>query len=449
MSGLRARLMAWAYDPLIAATERRCLAAWRAELLRDLAGDVLEIGAGTGANLPHYPAGLARLLLAEPEPAMRRRLAAKLAGSGRGAAGTLLEQAAERLPLADDSVDHVVSTLVLCSVEDLHASLGEIRRVLRPGGSLHFMEHVVAPDDERLARWQRRLEPAWSWCAGNCHLTRDTAAAIRAAGFEFERLQRAEMHGAPAFVRPMVLGVALLAGCAADAPRRQFAAAEAELDTDGRTTLQSHAASYYPRGVSLPFPGFVVAVDKSPRDVVLAGGAVHLHDVSHAGAGVARDAARLASDGKLLYVSHVHEYTGRRYGDGNCYHYSVYERRGVPGPVPPCAGALTGDGAPPFARGFDALRRLREVLAERLRAPDPQRLDDAGAGAGYTHLVVMVMGWNTPQVQAFRNFGSLMGHLHAAAGGDRAFRPLFVGVTWPSFWARVKCVPSGCQQGCM
>ena len=208
MSGLRARLMAWAYDPVIAATERRCLAAWRRELLGDLAGEVLEIGAGTGANLPHYPATLARLHLSEPEPAMRERLGRKLAAGAAPGVGAVLEQAAERLPLADESVDHVVSTLVLCSVEDLRASLAEIRRVIRPGGSLRFMEHVVAHDNPRLARWQQRIEPAWSWCAGNCHLTRDTAAAIRAAGFEFERLQRTQMHGAPAFVRPMVLGVA-------------------------------------------------------------------------------------------------------------------------------------------------------------------------------------------------------------------------------------------------
>ena len=231
-----------------------------------------------------------------------------------------------------------------------------------------------------------------------------------------------------------IVGLALLAGCAGDAPRRHFADTEAALDTDGGTTLHSHAASYYPRGVSLGFPGFVVAVDKSPRDAVLGGAPLYLHDVSHAGRGMAADAARLAGDAKLLYVSHVHEYTGRPYGDGNCYHYSVYERRGVPGPVPPCRDAVTAAGEPPFARGFDALGHLRDVLSERLRAPDPGRLRDASGGSDYTHLVVVVMGWNTTQVQAFRNFGSLMGHLHAAAGGDRAFRPLFVGVTWPSFW---------------
>ena len=199
--------MARLYDPMVAATERRCLAAWRRRLLGDVDGEVLEIGAGTGVNLDYYPGTVRRLHLVEPEPAMRRRLAARLA-SAPAPPHRVIEQGAETLPCEDTSIDHVVSTLVLCSVEDLTRSLAELHRVLRPGGTLRFMEHVVARENPRLARWQHRVEPLWRWCAGNCHLTRDTAAAIDAAGFSFHTLEHVEMAGAPPFVRPMVLGVA-------------------------------------------------------------------------------------------------------------------------------------------------------------------------------------------------------------------------------------------------
>lgn len=208
MSGLRARLMARFYDASIAATEQRCLRAWRAALLGDLHGEVLEIGVGTGINLEHYPRAVTALKLCEPEAAMRERLQERLAAHAMSTA-TVLDSAAEALPLGDASVDHAVSTLVLCSVGDLEATLAEIHRVLKPGGTLRYMEHVHADDDPRLARWQHRLEPIWRWCAGNCHLTRETAAAIERAGFHMPAVQRVRMLGAPAVVQPMIKGVAV------------------------------------------------------------------------------------------------------------------------------------------------------------------------------------------------------------------------------------------------
>jgi len=206
------RLMAWIYDPFMRATEEACLRQWRAELLAGLVGDVLELGAGTGANLPFYPAPgppLGRLVLAEPDRHMRARLHQRLHELGRADA-EVCDADASALPFADGSFDVVVSTLVLCSVPDQARALAEARRVLRPGGRLVFLEHVASDRPDRLA-WQRRLEPLWKRVAGNCHLTRDTAAAIRAAGFTVERIERQSARRALPIVRPTVRGVAVRA----------------------------------------------------------------------------------------------------------------------------------------------------------------------------------------------------------------------------------------------
>ncbi|MCO5168149.1 MAG: class I SAM-dependent methyltransferase [Planctomycetes bacterium] len=199
------RLFAALYDPFMRRTERH-LAAWRAELLSRVAGRVLEVGAGTGANLPFYPRGLERLVLAEPDPHMRARLAARVARERPEA--VVIDAPAEALPVEDGSFDAVVSTLVLCSVADLPRALAEARRVLRPGGALVFLEHVAADDRPRRLRWQRRLEPLWRRVAGNCHLTRRTHEAIAAAGFTLEACERESLRRALPFVRPSVRGVA-------------------------------------------------------------------------------------------------------------------------------------------------------------------------------------------------------------------------------------------------
>jgi ubiquinone/menaquinone biosynthesis C-methylase UbiE len=201
-------LIAALYDRLLARTEEECLGAWRAELLRDLRGRVLEVGAGTGHNVPHFPRSLDRLVLSEPDPWMRRRLARRARRHDWGHA-EVLDASAEHLPLPDASFDVVVGTLVLCSVWRPDRALGEIRRVLRPGGRFVFLEHVAAEDRPGRLAWQRRVEPVWKRVAGNCHLTRRAADAIAGAGLSITHLKRESMRKTWSLVRETVRGVAV------------------------------------------------------------------------------------------------------------------------------------------------------------------------------------------------------------------------------------------------
>ena len=176
-------ILAALYDPLFVFMER-WMGGRRARLLKGARGAVLEIGGGTGANLPHYR-DVDRVTVAEPDPFMRRRLVPKLEASHVpvevSAAG------AEALPFHDGSFDTVVSTLVLCTVPDQESVLDEISRVLRPGGRLLFIEHVRAAGP--MAHWQDRIEPVWGRLFGGCHPNRDTVAAIEEAGFEIETFE--------------------------------------------------------------------------------------------------------------------------------------------------------------------------------------------------------------------------------------------------------------------
>ena len=199
-------LMASVYDRFMRVSEEACLARWRAELLRDLSGAVLEVGAGTGVTLAHYPERLSRLVLCEPDPHMRRKLGEKAAAAG--VKMELSEAAAEKLPFPDGSFDAVVGSLVLCSVHDQRAALAEIARVLKPGGRLVFLEHVAADNKPERLKWQRRIEPVWKHLMGNCHLTRRTEAAIAAAGLRIERIERESIRKALPIVRPSIRGTA-------------------------------------------------------------------------------------------------------------------------------------------------------------------------------------------------------------------------------------------------
>ena len=201
-------LMATFYDRALAAAEARTLGGWRDELLCGLSGRIVELGSGTGANLSRYPEHADELVLTEPDPHMRRRLERRLQVHPDRSRISVQDAPAEDLPFADESVDVVVSTLVLCTVPDPAAALAEVRRILHPRGRLLFIEHVAAPPETATARWQARLEPLWSLLAGGCRLTQPTAALIRDAGFSLEHLQAERISPAPWFIQPAIRGVA-------------------------------------------------------------------------------------------------------------------------------------------------------------------------------------------------------------------------------------------------
>lgn len=205
---LRDALFARVYDRAVAATEEACFQAWRAELLADLSGTVVELGAGSGANLAHYPAAVERLVVTEPEPVMLSQLRGRLDRVDVGIDVAVQRASAASLPLGDDEADAVVATLVLCSVPDQAAVLAEVRRVLRPGGRFVFLEHVAAEDRPDRLRWQRRLDPAWSFVAGGCRLTRRTEAAISEAGFVLGEVTHESARKAVPVVRPTIRGSA-------------------------------------------------------------------------------------------------------------------------------------------------------------------------------------------------------------------------------------------------
>ena len=192
------------YDAFMRRSEEACVRDWRRELLADVRGEVLDLGAGTGANLPFFSPE-AHVVAAEPDSAMARRLRAHARATG--VVVDVVDAVAEALPFADASFDVVVSTLVLCTVDDVDRALAEVKRVLRPDGRFIFLEHVAADDPTR-QRWQKLLEPVWKPLAGGCHVTRHTDRAIERAGFTIESIDRASMRKAVPIVRPSIRGVA-------------------------------------------------------------------------------------------------------------------------------------------------------------------------------------------------------------------------------------------------
>jgi ubiquinone/menaquinone biosynthesis C-methylase UbiE len=193
------------YDRMSRSSEEAGLGDLRQGLLADAAGRVLEIGAGTGVNLPHLGGSIESLVLTEPEPPMLRRL--QRAAHEHAPNAQVLQASAEDLPFEDDSFDAVVSTLVLCGVDDQPRALREARRVLRPGGRLLFIEHVRA-DDPALARFQDRINWLNHFLVG-CDCNRRTLTAIEAEQFEVSRLEKAITPKSPKFVRPLIVGAAV------------------------------------------------------------------------------------------------------------------------------------------------------------------------------------------------------------------------------------------------
>lgn len=201
------RAFAWGFDRFQRASEEAGMRDRRAELVAQASGRTLEIGAGTGANVDLYPAAVTELVLAEPFGPMASQLRKRLATSDRAATAQVVEAPAEALPFPAQSFDTVAATLVLCTVEDPAAALGEIARVLRPGGRFLFLEHVRAPEPD-LARWQDRLHRPWYLFGHGCHCNRDTLAAIEASPLVEPVTRRGEIPKVPALVRPMLVGSA-------------------------------------------------------------------------------------------------------------------------------------------------------------------------------------------------------------------------------------------------
>jgi ubiquinone/menaquinone biosynthesis C-methylase UbiE len=195
------------YERMAPAFEAKGGAAHRDEMLVGLAGQVVEVGAGTGLNFAHYPSTVTRVVAVEPEPYLRAR--AEEAAASAPVPLTVVDGVADHLPLDDASCDAGVASLVLCSVADQADALADLRRVIRPGGELRFYEHIRSASP-RLARLQRAIDVVWPHLAGGCHTSRDTIAAIEAAGFTVEQARRFTFRPAitNAPVAPHVVGSA-------------------------------------------------------------------------------------------------------------------------------------------------------------------------------------------------------------------------------------------------
>ncbi len=181
------------------------LAALRSEALAPVHGEVLEIGAGTGLNIPHYRDGVERLVMVDPNPGMHRLLQRRLAKTEIQAEKQVGR--AEALPFLDESFDFVVSTFVMCSIPHLEQAMRELFRVLRPRGKLVFLEHGVSPD-ERVQKWQRRLNPIQRRIGDGCRLDVDVPSTVHSVPFEIEQIDEGYLGRAPRFLSYLYRGAA-------------------------------------------------------------------------------------------------------------------------------------------------------------------------------------------------------------------------------------------------
>ncbi len=195
------------YDSFLWMGERAGMSALRGRLVSVAEGRVLELGAGTGLNITHYPPAVGELVLSEPEPEMVARLRRRSLVSHLPT--EVVQASAEDLPFDAGSFDTVVCTFMLCTVPNPTRALVEAQRVLSEGGRLLFLEHVRAQDGLQLARWQDRLERPWRAFAYGCRCNQDTVELFDRLPFRLARVEQARWRGMPALVRPVVLGEAI------------------------------------------------------------------------------------------------------------------------------------------------------------------------------------------------------------------------------------------------
>jgi SAM-dependent methyltransferase len=178
----------------------------RRRVCEGLEGDVVEIGFGSGLNVPFYPEAVKRVAAVEPADVGGKRAEKRLQTTRVPVERSGLD--GQSLPFADNSYDAALSTWTLCTIPDVATALSEVRRVLKPGGTLHFVEHGLAPD-ERVRRWQHRLEPVQKKVFGGCHLTRPVVDLLTAAGFTITDLDQFYEEGAPKIMGADSLGTAI------------------------------------------------------------------------------------------------------------------------------------------------------------------------------------------------------------------------------------------------
>lgn len=177
----------------------------RERVCAGLAGDVIEIGFGSGLNVAHYPRDVREVFAIEPADVAWELAADRVAASAVPVHRAGLD--GQSLPFPDDRFDAALSTWTMCTIPDIDAALRELRRVLKPGGALHFVEHGLAPDED-VRRWQHRFDPLQQRLFGGCHLTRPTADLLKGAGFEITELDTYYEKGAPKILGANALGVA-------------------------------------------------------------------------------------------------------------------------------------------------------------------------------------------------------------------------------------------------